>query len=236
MNRRIVLSLFATLALGSLLMSSIPTSTAQTITPTVVTTTTPTAQTITPTVVTTTTPTAQTITPTVVTTTTPTAGKTTIVNLVYDTDANGLGGPLDMVGPTIGSVEYAQATDGSLRIQVAITFGFPNTTYQVFLVCGFIHDEACDFIAIGTVITDGAGTGRSTTLMVPVTTLQGPPFGPGYRTDHIDLLVGEGDVTRGVLAAGRINYFVPGPARRDPTGERPSAPGEGRGDPVRPGR
>jgi hypothetical protein len=214
MTPRIILSLLMILALGSLLTSSIATTMAQTVIPTVVTTTTP----------------------TVVTTTTPTAGQTTIVSLIYDTDANGLGGPLDMVGPTIGSVEYAQATDGSLRVQVTITFGFPNTTYQVFLVCGFIHDESCGFIAVGPVTTNGAGTGRSTSLTISAATLQDAPFGPGYRTDHIDLLQNEGDLSRGVLAAGRINYFIPGSAGSAPDRARPSSPAPGRRDPVRPGR
>jgi hypothetical protein len=44
--------------------------------------------------------------------------------------------------------------------------------------------------------------------MVPHATLIVPPFGPGYRTDHIDLLHGVGDLSRGAITAGAINYFV----------------------------
>jgi hypothetical protein len=77
----------------------------------------------------------------------------------------------------------------------------------VFLVGGPAHASATGYIVVGTLATNpvGAGTGAYT---VPHATLLAAPFGPGYRTDHIDLLKGVGDESRGCLAAGAINYFV----------------------------
>jgi hypothetical protein len=131
----------------------------------------------------------------------------TIVPFVYDTDSGGFGGPGDMTGPTIGSLSYRQDSADDLNLTVTIDFGQPNTAYQVFLVCGAAHALACGFRTIGTLSTNALGQGNAT-FTVPFPILLGPPFSPGYRTDHIDLLRGAGDLSKGVLTAGALNYFV----------------------------
>jgi hypothetical protein len=138
----------------------------------------------------------------------PTVGPitTTTVPIVYDTDNNGLGGPLNMAGATIGNVTYHQEPDGSLVLAFTLEFAQPNTRYTVYFVCGPAHALGCGFVSLGTLSTDAVGA-ASTTITVPFTNLQNAPFGPGYRNDHIDLLQ-EGAPLRSSLAAGAINYFV----------------------------
>jgi hypothetical protein len=133
---------------------------------------------------------------------------------VWDTDDRGVGGPDDMNGSRIGTVRYRQEDDGRLALHIQLVFAHPNTTYQVFLVCGPSHEESCNFITIGEVATDAAGMGAGS-FVVPVALLQASPFGPGYRTDHIDLLQEVGDRSRGFLAAGALNYHVPGPPQSE---------------------
>jgi hypothetical protein len=163
----------------------------------------------------------------------------THVPLVYDTDSGGFGGPLDMDGPLIGMVAYTEP-GGNLNIKIDIEFGQPGTKYEVFLVSGPAHALATGFIAIGTLVTNGAGAG-SGAFTVAHATLLAPPFGPGYRNDHIDLMRGVGDLQKGGLTAGAINYFVcrevgqPGHAaaevhkgaigKGDPHGEKVHEPG-----------
>jgi hypothetical protein len=125
--------------------------------------------------------------------------------LVYDNDSNGFGGPLDMTGPEVGQVRYFQEGNGSLHVRIELNFGQPNTTYDVFLTCGPSHDLACGFSAIDTLTTDAVGFGVSVTT-VSIAVLQAPPFGPGYRSDHIDLI--QVNDPRSILTAGAINYFV----------------------------
>jgi hypothetical protein len=74
-------------------------------------------------------------------------------------------------------------------------------------VGGPSHATATGFIGIGALITNAVGAG-SAAFTVAHGTLLAPPFGPGYRTDHIDLLHRVGDLSRGFLTAGAINYFV----------------------------
>ena len=138
----------------------------------------------------------------------PTVGPitTTTVPIVYDTDNNGLGGPLNMAGATIGNVTYHQEPDGSLVLAFTLEFAQPNTRYTVYFVCGPAHALGCGFVSLGTLSTDAVGA-ASTTITVSFTNLQNAPFGPGYRNDHIDLLQ-EGAPLRSSLAAGAINYFV----------------------------
>lgn len=71
----------------------------------------------------------------------PTVGPitTTTVPIVYDTDNNGLGGPLNMAGATIGNVTYHQEPDGSLVLAFTLEFAQPNTRYTVYFVCGPAH-------------------------------------------------------------------------------------------------
>ncbi len=130
----------------------------------------------------------------------------TQVPVVYDTDSGGFGGPLDMNGPQIGVTAYSEPGD-NLHIKLTIEFGQPNTRYEVFLVAGPSHAAATGFIAIGTLSTNAQGAGAAA-ITVPQATLLAAPFGAGYRTDHLDLLKGLGDESRGALTAGAINYFV----------------------------
>lgn len=131
----------------------------------------------------------------------------TTVLMAYDSDSAGFGGPVDMTGPVIGSVSYHQDAADDLSLTITVEFGQPSVVYQVFLVCGPSHALGCGFRAIGTLATSIVGQG-ATTIVVPFPVLHGPPFGPGYRTDHLDLLVGVGDLGKGVLTAGALNYFV----------------------------
>jgi hypothetical protein len=130
----------------------------------------------------------------------------TNVAVVYDNDAGGFGGPLDMDGPQVGIVAYSEPGD-NLHIQLNVEFAQPSTTYEIFLVGGPAHSLATGFIAIGTLNTNAAGAGNGT-YTVAHATLLSPPFGPGYRTDHIDLLHAVGDLSKGCVTAGAINYFV----------------------------
>ncbi len=153
----------------------------------------------------------------------PTVGPqtSTIVSIVYDTDSGGFGGPADMTGPAIGNLSYRQDSADDLNLAVAIDFGQPNTVYRVFLVCGPSHALACGFRDVGTLSTNAVGQGNAT-FTVPFPVLHGPPFGPGYRTDHIDLLRTAGDLSKGLLTAGALNYFV----CRQRTGQPEAEPAE----------
>jgi hypothetical protein len=128
------------------------------------------------------------------------------VAAVYDNDAGGFGGSLDMDGPEVGLVAYSEPGD-NLHLEIKVEFGQPSTSYEVFLVGGPAHSMATGYIAIGTLSTNAAGAG-SGIFTVAHTTLLSSPFGPGYRTDHIDLLKGVGDLSKGCVTAGEINYFV----------------------------
>lgn len=142
----------------------------------------------------------------------------TRVLMVYDSDNNGLGGPSDMAGPRMGFTFYAQNTLGGLGLAETLVYAWPNTTYHVFLTCGPSHAMACGFIDLGTVTTNANGRG-TTSKSVPLATLRTAPFGCGYRTDHVDLLQTAGDLSKGFLTSGAINYFVPCAA-----GTSPAAP------------
>jgi hypothetical protein len=167
---------------------------------------------------------------------TPPVGPTTstTVPIAYDTDAGGFGGPLDMGGPLVGTVTYSQGPAGELVLRVDLEFGQPSTTYDIFLVGGPSHAMSTGFVVIGALGTDAVGAG-SAGAAVPHGVLAAGPFGPGYRTDHVDLLAGVGDLGKGALTAGAINYFV---CREQPHGDQRSvaaATGEMRaekGDPL----
>src|SRR5262249_6017270 len=116
------------------------------------------------------------------------------------------------------------------NLTITVEFGQPSALYQVFLVCGPSHSLGCGFRDIGTLATNVVGQG-STTIVVPFPVLQVAPFDPGYRTDHLDLLVGVGNRSKGILTAGALNYFVCGervgpPAAQPPEAERQSATGD----------
>jgi hypothetical protein len=156
----------------------------------------------------------------------------TTVPLVYDSDTGGFGGPIDMTGPVVGTVSYRQTNASALQLSITVDFGQPNSTYDVFFTCGPAHSMACGFISIGSLVTDAIGAG-SASITVGLGKLLSGPFGPGYRTDHLDLLAGVGDIGRGLLTAGAINYFV---CRREGiVGEEQVERAEavsGEGDPV----
>lgn len=159
---------------------------------------------------------------------------TTNVPVVYDNDTGGFGGPLDMGGPQIGIVAYSEPGD-NLHVSINIEFGQPSTSYDVFLVGGPAHALATGFISIGTLLTNAVGSGAGV-FTVPHATLVAHPFGPGYRNDHIDLLHAAGDLSRGVLTAGAINYFVC-PGKETPGGQNIKMPAAslgtpGQGDPL----
>src|SRR5260370_190647 len=124
----------------------------------------------------------------------------THVSVVYDSDSGGFGGPADMNGPLIGAVAYTEP-GGNLTIKIDIEFAKPGTKYEVLLVRGPSHALGAGFITIGTLATNGVGAG-SGTFTVAHATLMAPPFGPGYRNDHLDLLQAAGDLHKGLLTAG----------------------------------
>jgi hypothetical protein len=132
--------------------------------------------------------------------------KETNVPMVYDTDDRGVGGPADMNGPQIGITAYSEPGD-NLHLQLTVEFARPSTKYEVFLTAGPSHALAMGFIGVGVLATNAAGAGNGT-FTVPHATLLAPPFGAGYRTDHIDLLRAVGDLTGGFLVTGAVNYFV----------------------------
>ena len=111
-----------------------------------------------------------------------------------------------MDGPEVGLVAYSEPGD-NLHIEIKVEFGQPSASYEVFLVGGPAHSMATGFIGIGSLPTNAAGAG-SGIFTVAHATLLSPPFGPGYRTDHIDLLHAVGDLSKGCVTAGAINYFV----------------------------
>lgn len=117
---------------------------------------------------------------------------------------------LDMAGPTgFGFVNYNQDEEGNLRVVASLKNAQPNTTYHIFLTCGSTHATACGFLDIGTLTTNDQGNGNSGAVMVTVATLQAAPFGSGARTDHIDMLAGNGDTSAGVYATSNVDYLVP---------------------------
>jgi hypothetical protein len=103
-------------------------------------------------------------------------------------------------------VAYAEPV-GNLHVVIDIQYGQPKTSYEVFLVAGPAHSKATGFRVIGTLQTDATGAGKGAFSVLHATLLS-TPYGPGYRTDHIDLLKSPGDESGGCLTAGAINYFV----------------------------
>lgn len=129
----------------------------------------------------------------------------TQVPIVYDGDSQGFCGPINMDGPQIGMATYTDNDD--LHVHLKLEYAQPNTKYEVFLVAGPSHDKAAGFRIIGTLATNATGAGKGVFSVFHATLLQ-KPFGPGSRTDHIDLLQNVGDTSRGCLTAGAINYFI----------------------------
>jgi len=120
---------------------------------------------------------------------------------------------LDNAGPTgFGFFNYNVDANGDLRVVVSLKNAVPNTTYEIFLVCGPTHASACGFISIGFLTTNGQGNGNSGAIDIPLATLQALPFGSGTRNDHIDLLKGVGDLSGGLYTnsgATSVSYLVP---------------------------
>jgi hypothetical protein len=129
---------------------------------------------------------------------------------IFQDCSTGCAEAIDMAGPTgFGHVNFNQDETSALRVVVSLKNAAPNTTYTIYLVCGPTHAVACGFISIGTLTTNGVGNGNSSAIIVPLSTLQGSPFGSGSRTDHIDLISPSGPAGGGVYAVGSVNYVVP---------------------------
>ncbi len=116
--------------------------------------------------------------------------------------------PMDMLGPVAGFCNYNQDDVGNLRVVFVVEGGAPNTTYQIFLVAGPTHAQAQGYIQIGTLTTNTVGRGNSGDIWVSVSTLQGAPFGPGLRIDHVD--VGN-YALNDWFTATPLEYTVPAP-------------------------
>jgi hypothetical protein len=137
-----------------------------------------------------------------------------------------------MNGPIIGSVGYQQDAADDLNLTISVDFGQPNSVYQVFLVCGAAHALGCGFRFVGRLATDAVGRGTRA-IVVPFAELEAAPFGAGYRTDHLDLLEGVGDLNKGILTAGALNYFVCRERVGHPQAEIPEAEAKAEaGDPL----
>jgi hypothetical protein len=131
----------------------------------------------------------------------------TIVPVIYDFDDRGFAGIGDMNGPPVGTLRYRQDTVGNIELEIDIEFGHPNRTYDVVLTAGPSHDLAAGWVVVGQLVTGPDGRGF-VALVVPAGVLLAPPFGPGARADHIDILEIASLLTAGVLTAGAVNYFV----------------------------
>jgi hypothetical protein len=133
--------------------------------------------------------------------------KSTTVQLVYDSDSGGFGGPVDMDGPVVGRVGYHQDGADNLDLRIVVDFGQPNSVYQVFLTAGPAHASAHGYRDVGQLVTNALGQG-SAAIVVPFGLLEAAPFGAGCRTDHLDLMEAAGDLRKGLVTAGALNYFV----------------------------
>src|SRR5207237_8645484 len=85
------------------------------------------------------------------------------------------------------------------------------------------------FITSGTLVTNAAGAGAAG-ISVPAAVLQGSPFGPGFRNDHLDLI--GSDPRTSILSIGAINYFVCRRAAGAVQGKTPAGMETGVGDPL----
>jgi hypothetical protein len=107
--------------------------------------------------------------------------------------------PVDSVGPTgFGFVNYNENAAGDLRIVAVLKNAAPNTTYDVFLVCGPTHATACGFVNIGTLTTNGQGNGSTGAIVIT-----SPPY-VGGPDDHVDLIKDDGDLNAGVYLSTPI--------------------------------
>ena len=137
------------------------------------------------------------------------AGRAIQLNLIQDC-STGCSEGVDMLGPTgFGFINYNQDNTGALRLLVSLKNAEPNTTYSIYLICGPTHGTACNFIIVGSITTNRRGNGNSGAIIVPLSTLQGAPFGSGARTDHIDLIAPGGNAAGGVYVTTNVNYTVP---------------------------
>jgi hypothetical protein len=158
----------------------------------------------------------------------------TAVSIIYDSDAQGLGGAADMTGPVVGEVRYRQDGTGALEIVIDLQFGHPNVAYDVVLTAGASHNLGAGWVIVGQLTTDPTGM-ASTTVTTPSAVLRQPPFGGGYRSDHIDICQVGQPFTAGIHTAGAMNYFVCARGQTvaedlDTGNER--APMRGEGDPI----
>lgn len=130
------------------------------------------------------------------------------VNLVYDTQGNKgapFGGPADMNGPTVGTVNVS-VTSSALVLAIDIDYGQPRSTYRVYLNCGPTHAASTCFGQIGTITVDRLGQAVRT-FSVQFSALRCGAWGSGARTDHLDM-VGS-DAAGSTLVAGNVSYTIP---------------------------
>ncbi|MDR7274420.1 hypothetical protein [Catenuloplanes atrovinosus] len=152
----------------------------------------------------------------------------TTVPLIYDSDDRGFAGPADMDGPVVGTLRFRLRPGGELDLEFALEYGHPNIRYDVALTAGASHDLGSGWVQVGILTTGPDGRG-SAAISVPPGVLRQPPFGPGSRTDHVDIIEFGKLFTAGAFAAGAVNYVVcPGDVRpRDAAIEH-----RGTGDPT----
>src|SRR5258708_21984910 len=81
----------------------------------------------------------------------------TTVQLVYDSDSGGFGGPVDMDGPVVGRVSYQQDGADSLDLRIAVEFRQPHSVYQVFLTAGPAPASAHRYRDVGKLVTNRLG-------------------------------------------------------------------------------
>ena len=137
------------------------------------------------------------------------AASTNVRPLVKDCDATNRPAGCDMEGPVVGTVRYQQNEQGDLLLLVVVRRGDPNTAYNIILAPGPNHDDSSYETTgiIGTLTTNGRGSGHTEWLVVPASLLQDQArFGPLAHTDHLDLFEVSGLT---VLTAGRIDFVVP---------------------------
>ena len=106
---------------------------------------------------------------------------------------------------------------------MSLQFGYPLTTYDLFLTAGPSHELATiGSLQIDAFTKDADGVGKRT-IAVPVEDLRSIG-GAGYHTDHLDAQARKSLTS--FFVAGALNYFVP-------QGTSPAATRVTPGDPTR---
>jgi hypothetical protein len=123
---------------------------------------------------------------------------------------------LTCTGTKVGKSIVNTRADGTVKVKVKFRTGPANDSGTVFWTCTNVangcHDQACGFIDLGTITTDGFGVGVFKTI------LPGNPF-PGSFV-HLDVLMNAG---------GTFDSIFPSV----PLGASGGASGAQGGDPTR---